>query len=554
MALIPCPHCGKEISSYAKRCPGCGKALTQTCEKVNKGNVVLESTPQQEQQDDKLNYNKIFLITEDEFKGEKTVGMRFSLEGNPEMDSQSERLHAKKPSIAILYTSSAYGNYFTFAYYETDLVSKIKKLNATDYDSRIGAPSRGLIINIDGTENIKLDALGNKPFFLINQATSQDQFLQCCRANHLEFNVFKQEGTPIVINGTKEDQEIMIDHLRALYNYTIDSSMFPDAGFIAQKWVNEHRDELEIDEEDNGSQSNTNNHTGTANPSNPADGSVSKLIDGKQLVAEYGSLLEVYADEFEDRVEMACKNGMTGNPELDAVCKRNDVVGPNINFQYTSTVGTSFAIRYSDVLLRTVIEKDQLDDLAERVSSPCKGMIINIDDGEKIKLMVTEKIGGNSDDEMLVYFELTQEQFLKCCKAHHLEFKIFKEDAPEPIIIRGNAEDEELLITSIRAIYNVTVQAIFPNARLKLQSLIEKKEAKKAQIEKAKKDAEDKIAQSIDNKKTSGIVLTIIGGILLVLSVPIAINGSIGSFFILLLLGLTLVIIGPILIIYRDVL
>ncbi len=167
--------------------------------------------------------------------------------------------------------------------------------------------------------------------------------------------------------------------------------------------------------------------------------------------------------------------------------------------------------------------------------------------------MVTEKIGGNSDDEMLVYFELTQEQFLKCCKAHHLEFKIFKEDAPEPIIIRGNAEDEELLITSIRAIYNVTVQAIFPNARLKLQSLIEKKEAKKAQIEKAKKDAEDKIAQSIDNKKTSGIVLTIIGGILLVLSVPIAINGSIGSFFILLLLGLTLVIIGPILIIYSNI-
>ena len=28
MALIPCPHCGKEISSYAKRCPGCGKDLT----------------------------------------------------------------------------------------------------------------------------------------------------------------------------------------------------------------------------------------------------------------------------------------------------------------------------------------------------------------------------------------------------------------------------------------------------------------------------------------------------------------------------------------------
>ena len=197
--------------------------------------------------------------------------------------------------------------------------------------------------------------------------------------------------------------------------------------------------------------------------------------------------------------------------------------------------------------------RDHLEDLAERVSSPCKGMIINIDDGEKIKLMVTNVSGNDEYEDMLVYFDLTQEQFLKCCNAHKLEFRIFKEDAPDPIIIRGSAEDEELLIASIRAIYNVTVQAIFPNARLKLQSLIEKEEAKKAQIEKAKKDAEDKIAQSFDNKKTSGIVLTIIGGILLVLSVPIAINGSIGSFFILLLLGLTLVIIGPILIIYSNI-
>ena len=298
MALIPCPHCGKEISSYAKRCPGCGKDLTQTCEKVNKGNVRSASTP--EIRDAKPDYNKIFYITEDEFEGKKTVGMRFSLDGNPEMDSQSERLHAKKPSIAIIYISSASGNYFAFAYYETDLVNKIKKLNVTDYDSRIGAPSRGMIINIDGSGNIKLDAEGNNPFFLINQAINQDQFLQCCRAHHLEFKVFKQEGAPIVINGTKEDQEILIDHLRALYNYTIDSSMFPDAGFIAQKWVNEHRDELEIDEDDNGSQFNTNNHTGTANPSNPADRPVSKQIDGTQLVAESGSLLAVYAGECED--------------------------------------------------------------------------------------------------------------------------------------------------------------------------------------------------------------------------------------------------------------
>lgn len=548
MALIPCPHCGKEISSYAKRCPGCGKDLTPTTEtiindvvckecgthydrKVSVCPACGEPNPNissvangsgQQYQDTEVDYNKVLSITEDEFEGTKTVFTRFRMGGKSEFDDICEALNAEKPDIMAGYAVFKSGKYFIFHYNEQDLINKTSNNKTAVEELGIGAPCRGIFIIVDEKENIKLEAEQGRPIFTIDD----DQFLKCCNANKLGFKIFKQSGKSIVINGSVEDQELLIDSLRSLYNYVVDKEVFPDAGKNFLQWANKAAD---------------------------AEKPHTSMINKGQLVAEYGSLLKVYADEFEDRVEMACKNDMTGNPELDAVCKRNDVVGPNINFQYTSTVGTSFAIMYSDVLLRTVIEKDQLDDLAERVSSPCKGMIINIDDGEKIKLMVTEKIGGNSDDEMLVYFELTQEQFLKCCNANSLEFRIFKEDASEPIIIRGSAEDEELLIASIRAIYNITVQEIFPNARLKLQSLIEKDNAKKAQIEKAKKEEEDKIAQSIDNKKTSGIVLTIIGGILLVLSVPIAINGSIGSFFILLLLGLTLVIIGPILIIYSNI-
>lgn len=548
MALIPCPHCGKEISSYAKRCPGCGKDLTtgtetmvddavckecgthydrkvHVCPACGEPNPNISSeanTTGQQYQDTEVDYNKVLSIMEDEFEGTKKVFTRFRMGGNSELDHICSALNAERPDIMAGYAALESGKYFLFHYNEQDLINKTSNNKTAAEESGIGAPCRGMFIIVDEKENIKLEAEQGEPIFIIDD----EQFLKCCNANKLGFKIFKQTGKSIAINGNMEDQELLIDSLRSLYNYVVDQEVFPDAGKKILQWANKA--------------------AGAEKPH-------TSMINKEQLVAEYGSLLEVLADEFDDEVEIECKNSMTGNPELDTICQKNDVEGPNIVFHYNSTFKTGFVIRYSDVLLRSIIERDHLEDLAERVSSPCKGMIINIDDGEKIKLMVTNVSGNDEYEDMLVYFDLTQEQFLKCCNAHKLEFRIFKEDAPDPIIIRGSAEDEELLIASIRAIYNITVREIFPNAKLKLQSLIEKKEAKKAQIEKAKKDAEDKISQSIDNKKTSGIVLTIIGGILLVLSVPIAINGSIGSFFILLLLGLTLVIIGPILIIYSNI-
>ncbi len=39
MALIPCPHCGKEVSSYAKRCPKCNGELSP--QKMDVRNMVV---------------------------------------------------------------------------------------------------------------------------------------------------------------------------------------------------------------------------------------------------------------------------------------------------------------------------------------------------------------------------------------------------------------------------------------------------------------------------------------------------------------------------------
>lgn len=545
MALIPCPHCGKEISSYAKRCPGCGKDLTtgtetmvddavckecgthydrkvHVCPACGEPNPNISSeanTTGQQYQDTEVDYNKVLSIMEDEFEGTKKVFTRFRMGGNSELDHICSALNAERPDIMAGYAALESGKYFLFHYNEQDLINKTSNNKTAAEESGIGAPSRGMFIIVDEKENIKLEAEQGEPIFIIDD----EQFLKCCNANKLGFKIFKQTGKSIAINGNMEDQELLIDSLRSLYNYVVDQEVFPDAGKKILQWANKA--------------------AGAEKPH-------TSMINKEQLVAEYGSLLEVLADEFDDEVEIECKNSMTGNPELDTICQKNDVEGPNIVFHYNSTFKTGFVIRYSDVLLRSIIERDHLEDLAERVSSPCKGMIINIDDGEKIKLMVTNVSGNDEYEDMLVYFDLTQEQFLKCCNAHKLEFRIFKEDAPDPIIIRGSAEDEELLIASIRAIYNITVQEIFPNAKLKLQSLIERKEAKKAQVEKAKKETEDKIAQSFNNKKTTGIVLAVVGGFLFLISFFFMENLT--TCLMLLSVGIILVFVGLALYIYGN--
>lgn len=545
MALIPCPHCGKEISSYAKRCPGCGKDLTLATETMVDDAVCKEcgthydrkvhvcpacgepnpnisseaNTTGQQYQDTEVDYNKVLSIMEDEFEGTKKVFTRFRMGGNSELDHICSALNAERPDIMAGYAALESGKYFLFHYNEQDLINKTSNNKTAAEESGIGAPSRGMFIIVDEKENMKLEAEQGEPIFIIDD----EQFLKCCNANKLGFKIFKQTGKSIAINGNMEDQELLIDSLRSLYNYVVDQEVFPDAGKKILQWANKA--------------------AGAEKPH-------TSMINKEQLVAEYGSLLEVLADEFDDEVEIECKNSMTGNPELDTICQKNDVEGPNIVFHYNSTFKTGFVIRYSDVLLRSIIERDHLEDLAERVSSPCKGMIINIDDGEKIKLMVTNVSGNDEYEDMLVYFDLTQEQFLKCCNAHKLEFRIFKEDAPDPIIIRGSAEDEELLIASIRTIYNITVQEIFPNAKLKLQSLIERKEAKKAQVEKAKKETEDKIAQSFNNKKTTGIVLAVVGGFLFLISFFFMENLT--TCLILLSVGIILVFVGLALYIYGN--
>ncbi len=522
MALIPCPHCGKEISSYAKRCPGCGKTLDQTTEKVDKKNDCPEPTAEHEVLDSKVDYKKIFSITEDEFEGNKSVGVRFDINGNPEMDCLSEKIHAKKPSIVVIYTASALGNYFAFAYYEEDLLNKIKEHNINEYDKRIGTPCRGLIINIDGAENIKLNAVSDNPYFIINQATDQEQFLQCCKARSLEFKVFKNDGSPIVIKGAEEDQEIFIDYLRALYNYIVDSSTFPDAGFKAQKWVNEHSDELQ------GNNEATNTNT--------------KTHKEEKTDVDYRDIFDINNDEFDGVTMVNSVYGMSGNPELDSFSKRIYAVEPQVQvFHFSQDGDKHFFVRYDESDLVEELGENDIADVDPCIGSPCKGIIITINGNETIKLN-SEK--GNP------WVEISQEQFLKCCNAHNIEFKIFKQEG-SPIVIRGTKEDEELMIASFQSLYRYIVnKSMFADSWIKIKKWQDKLDK---ELEEKKKELEDLKrgkAEKDQNRKNIGIVLTVFGALFFIISFFCFDN--IGTFFTLFLLGTTLVIVGSVMISYCN--
>jgi cell division protein FtsW (lipid II flippase) len=78
--------------------------------------------------------------------------------------------------------------------------------------------------------------------------------------------------------------------------------------------------------------------------------------------------------------------------------------------------------------------------------------------------------------------------------------------------------------------------------------LIEKNEAKIAQVEKAKKKEEDKVTQSFDNKKTAGVVLAIVGGFFCILS--LCLMEDLTTCLVLMTIGIIMAAVGGALFIY----
>ena len=99
-------------------------------------------------------------------------------------------------------------------------------------------PASGIVITIDGRETISLNqnvrsenSNGHSTFPI-----GQDDFLKCCNASHLKFEIFKGGESINKLFDNEKDNILMIEHCRVLYNYVVNDSMFPDALPILLRW------------------------------------------------------------------------------------------------------------------------------------------------------------------------------------------------------------------------------------------------------------------------------------------------------------------------------
>ncbi len=183
----------------------------------------------------KLTFSKLFTIC-DEF-----VSPLFVMHG-----SSFEKVLLKKgfdtPRISTCYYSDSptLSHSFAVGYNDFSIIMDLKRrLEKNPFDVTIqealkafDRPASGIVITIDGRETISLNQnvrskSSNKGFSTF--PIGQDNFLKLCNANHLKFEIFKGGETFTEFFDNEKDDILMIEHCRALYNYVVDDSMFPDA-------------------------------------------------------------------------------------------------------------------------------------------------------------------------------------------------------------------------------------------------------------------------------------------------------------------------------------
>lgn len=183
----------------------------------------------------KLTFSKLFTIC-DEF-----VSPLFVMHG-----SSFEKVLLKKgfdtPRLSTCYYSDSptLSHSFAVQYNDFSIIMDLKRrLEKNPFDvtaqealKAFDRPASGIVITIDGRETISLNQnvrskSSNKGFSTF--PIGQDDFLKLCNANHLKFEVFKGGEAFTEFFDNEKDDILMIEHCRALYNYVVDDSMFPDA-------------------------------------------------------------------------------------------------------------------------------------------------------------------------------------------------------------------------------------------------------------------------------------------------------------------------------------
>lgn len=298
----------------------------------------------------------------------------------------------------------------------------------------------------------------------------------------------------------------------------------------------------------------------------PSERQTPKLTIDENTPIDISKLISIKEDKFEETKDFVVVCRKSTRCSIDSICQTLDTHAPRIILEYhvEKGIGQLRIIYYENEMLEK-IESNQDRNLWDKYGSPCKRMIINIDERENIRLELEESQLYVAD------FPIDQELFLKCCNARKLEFKITKENG-ESIIIKGYYDlDPETgaeidvngdvmpvndLILNFQVLYNYAIDSnVFTDALRKRQIMDEWYTQLITLSENKQKFDYNAKYKAVDEKQQGllwllvGIITTFLGIVLLLLGTSkkeLSLDDDIG----LIIIGVCMLVIGPVVTIY----
>ena len=203
----------------------------------------MDKTPQPEGEitPKKVDFNYIFNIEENEFDEMKRVTQKYSMLC---FNGESKALGY----LDVVCVSSNEGDTIAIMYDERYLIDYLKEIERFDEMERAEIPSKGIVINVDGNEHIKIPANSSEDGLSLFDLDNE-LFLKCCNAKQLQFKLFKEDGSSMILKGENEEEEKnLLTSFRAMYNYFVDQSAFTNAPAVLQQILKVKDEEREAQE------------------------------------------------------------------------------------------------------------------------------------------------------------------------------------------------------------------------------------------------------------------------------------------------------------------
>ena len=268
-------------------------------------------------------------------------------------------------------------------------------------------------------------------------------------------------------------------------------------------------------------------------------------LEQPKTIVDYSMIFDIKEDEYYGIKYITTIFCLQDAKIIDGLEKKYNAIKPFIRIGHLKAGNgeTRFLLEYN--------EQDIIDALKENGVSPenygfgedLKGIIVTINGTETFKLSIV-------NDEINNVLPIEKEQFLKCCNANSIQFKIFRKNG-ESFIIAGDKENTQLMIDCFRGLYNyIEDETLYSESLIRLQQWAENEKAK---YEEQKKQEEAKQAAIEAQNKAKGERNTTIGIVAILVGIILFIIGLSdidGLFIVFLILSLISIIGGGAFLLY----